>query len=98
MDRFKSNKQQHVVYGEPMPQNIDLEELCPPQETCPTCPTMKCLYTDIDGYVNVQPLRNVNFTGLPSRLVGKCFSLWYYLIKYITYTSYANRWCNRSSR
>ncbi|XP_035720622.1 gliomedin-like isoform X1 [Vespa mandarinia] len=69
MDRFKLNKQQHVVYGEPMPQNIDLEELCPPQETCPTCPIMKCLYTDIDGYVNVQPLRNVNFTGLPSRLV-----------------------------
>ncbi|XP_015188662.1 PREDICTED: uncharacterized protein LOC107072878 isoform X2 [Polistes dominula] len=69
MDRFRFGKQQNVVYGEPMPQNIDLEELCPHQEACPTCHPMKCLYTDIDGYVNVQPLRNVNFTGLPSRLV-----------------------------
>ncbi|KAG7189036.1 hypothetical protein KM043_008629 [Ampulex compressa] len=66
-ERLGLGKQQHVTYGKPMPQMVDLEELCSPQETCATCPVLKCAYTDIAEYVNVQSLRNVNATKLPPR-------------------------------
>ena len=68
MERLKIAKQQHVTYGEPAPQHVDLEELCAPHETCAACPVLRCTFTDVAEYLNVQPLRNVNFTGLPPRL------------------------------
>ncbi|XP_076234512.1 uncharacterized protein LOC143179263 isoform X2 [Calliopsis andreniformis] len=68
MERLKIAKQQHVTYGDPAPQHVDLEELCAPHETCAACPVLRCTFTDVAEYLNVQPLRNVNFTGLPPRL------------------------------
>ncbi|EFN84578.1 Gliomedin [Harpegnathos saltator] len=65
IERLKLGKQQHVTYGEPMPASVDQEELCSPQETCAACPVLKCAYTDIADHMHVQPLRGVNFTGLP---------------------------------
>ncbi|XP_015431074.1 PREDICTED: uncharacterized protein LOC107187475 [Dufourea novaeangliae] len=65
-ERLKSGK--HVTYGDPAPQHVDLEELCAPRETCAACPVLRCTFTDVAEYLNVQPLRNVNFTGLPPRL------------------------------
>lgn len=70
IDRLKLGKQMHVTYGDPIPPSVDLEELCSPQETCTTCPVLKCTYTDISEHVHVQPLRNINFTGLPPRVAG----------------------------
>ncbi|XP_076175562.1 uncharacterized protein LOC143150891 isoform X2 [Ptiloglossa arizonensis] len=70
MERLMIGKQQHVTYGEPAPQHIDLEELCAPHETCTACPVLRCTFTDIAEYLNVQSFKNVNFTGLPSRLAG----------------------------
>lgn len=61
----------HVTYGDPAPQHVDLEELCEPRETCAACPVLRCTFTDVAEYLNVQPLRSVNFTGLPPRLAGK---------------------------
>lgn len=75
MERLKIAKQQHVTYGEPAPQHVDLEELCAPHETCAACPVLRCTFTDVAEYLNVQPLRNVNFTGLPPRLAGKVVSI-----------------------
>lgn len=70
-ERLKIVKQQHVTYGEPAPQHVDLEELCAPHETCTACPVLRCTFTDVAEYLNVQPLKSVNFTGLPPRLAGK---------------------------
>lgn len=71
VERTKLGKQQqHVAYGDPMPQRVDQEELCNPQETCAACPVLKCTYRNIADYAYVQPLRGVNFTGLPSSLPG----------------------------
>ncbi|XP_014482592.1 PREDICTED: uncharacterized protein LOC106748509 isoform X2 [Dinoponera quadriceps] len=69
MERLKLGNKQHVTYGDPMPPSVDQEELCSPQETCAACPVLKCTYTDISNNLHVQPLRGINFTGLPSPLV-----------------------------
>ncbi|XP_076630956.1 uncharacterized protein LOC143346601 [Colletes latitarsis] len=68
MERLIIRKEQHVTYGEPAPQHVDLEELCAPRETCTACPVLRCTFTDIAEYLNVQTLKGVNFTGLSSRL------------------------------
>lgn len=71
MERSKIGKQQHVTYGNPAPQHVDVEELCGPQTTCAACPVLRCTFTDVAEYLNIQPLRNINFTGLPPRLAGR---------------------------
>ncbi|CAL7948986.1 unnamed protein product [Xylocopa violacea] len=68
MEKLKVGKQQHVTYGKPAPQHVDVEELCAPHQTCAACPVLRCTFTDVAEYLNIQPLRNVNFTGLPPRL------------------------------
>ncbi|XP_068986709.1 uncharacterized protein [Bombus flavifrons] len=68
MEKSKLGKQQHVTYGKPAPQHVDLDELCAPHETCAACPVLRCTFTDVAEYLNIQPLKNVNFTGLPLRL------------------------------
>ncbi|XP_054013696.1 uncharacterized protein LOC128895270 [Hylaeus anthracinus] len=68
MERLTIGKHQHVTYGEPPPRHVDLEELCVPHDTCVACPVLRCTFTDIAEYLNVQPLTNINFTGLPPRL------------------------------
>ncbi|XP_066591232.1 uncharacterized protein [Prorops nasuta] len=67
LERFKVTKQQHVTFGDPAPESLDLAELCPPRERCASCPTVKCVYTEYGEYATVQPL-NTNVTGLPERL------------------------------
>ncbi|KOX68789.1 Lachesin [Melipona quadrifasciata] len=70
MEKSKIGKHQHVTYGKPAPQHVDLDELCAPHETCAACPVLRCTFTDVAEYLNIQPLKNVNFTGLPLRLAG----------------------------
>lgn len=68
LDKSKVGRQQHVTYGKPAPQHVDLDDLCGPREICPTCPVLRCTFTDVAEYLKIQPLKNVNFTGLPPRL------------------------------
>lgn len=67
LERLRIGKHQHVTYGEPAPRHVDLDELCEPHETCAACPVLKCAYTDLAEYLKMQPVRNVNFTGLLPR-------------------------------
>lgn len=68
-----------AIYGEKPPPMIDLEDICPPQVTCPDCPDpkeMKCregsisLY-DLVGKLEIKPFGNETFPGLPNRTLGK---------------------------
>lgn len=80
MEKSKLGKQQHVTYGKPAPQHVDLDELCAPHETCAACPVLRCTFTDVAEYLNIQPLKNVNFTGLPLRLAGELHLLFLFKI------------------
>ncbi|KFB48539.1 AGAP005849-PA-like protein [Anopheles sinensis] len=63
------------VYGTKPPEKESYEDICGPPTTCPECPDprdLKCkdnivsLY-DLVGNLEIKPIGNVSFTGLPNR-------------------------------
>lgn len=63
--------QQGVAYGTRAPPKVDLDELCPPQQSCDDCPHIKCGFSDYGGRFDVKPLAaDILFAGLPLRLAG----------------------------
>ncbi|KAK2713866.1 hypothetical protein QYM36_009677, partial [Artemia franciscana] len=63
-----------TLYGQPPPELVDIEDICPPTPSCPTCPTLsdKCresslgLY-DLVGKMSIRPLGNETYSGFPNR-------------------------------
>nr|XP_040223621.2 uncharacterized protein LOC120949998 isoform X1 [Anopheles coluzzii]XP_040223622.2 uncharacterized protein LOC120949998 isoform X1 [Anopheles coluzzii] len=63
------------VYGTKPPEKESYEDICGPPTTCPECPDprdFKCKDTivslyDLVGNLEIKPIGNVSFTGLPNR-------------------------------
>lgn len=61
-----------IVYGIRPPKKVDIDDICPPQRNCDSCPSIKCGYSGYSGCFDITPLvSNINYTGLPPRQVGK---------------------------
>ncbi|XP_024944429.1 uncharacterized protein LOC107271414 isoform X4 [Cephus cinctus] len=61
--------QQEVFYGERPPAKVDLQDICPPQQSCEACPNLKCTFSDFGGKLDIRPLNSkFNYTGLPPRI------------------------------
>ena len=68
-----------AIYGEQPPPPVDIDDICPPQVSCPECPDpkeLKCregsisLY-DLVGKLEIKPFGNETYPGLPNRTLGK---------------------------
>ncbi|XP_011314622.1 uncharacterized protein [Fopius arisanus] len=77
---YTDGRERHeVLYGASAPEKIDLSDLCPPQQKCESCPSVKCGYSGSGGCFDITRLvSNITYTGLPPRagegvldLIGK---------------------------
>lgn len=69
---------QIAVYGKRPPEKVSLDDLCPAPVECPECPDpkdFKCKDAavslfDLVGHLEIRPLGNVSYPGLPNRTLG----------------------------
>lgn len=70
---------QIAIYGKRPPEKVSLDDLCPAPNVCPECPhpkDFKCKDAavslfDLVGHLDIRPLGNASYPGLPNRSLGK---------------------------
>lgn len=75
-----SGSQGIAIYGDHPPALVDLDDLCPPQPSCPECADPRetrahcregrISLADLVGKLEIKPFGNETFPGLPNRTLG----------------------------
>lgn len=78
-----SGSQGIAIYGDHPPALVDLNDLCPPQPSCPECADPRetrahcreggISLADLVGKLEIKPFGNETFPGLPNRTLGNFF-------------------------
>ncbi|KAK0161719.1 hypothetical protein PV327_008137 [Microctonus hyperodae] len=60
-----------VIYGKSPPKKVNIDDICPPKQTCESCSQLRCGFSNFGGCFDISTIASsINYTGLPQRQCG----------------------------
>lgn len=64
-------QRREVIYGKSPPKKVNIDDICPPKQTCESCSQLRCGFSNFGGCFDISTIAsNINYTGLPQRQCG----------------------------